>query len=294
VITVFTCTYNRAQYLPDLYLSLQKQTIYDFEWVIVDDGSIDNTEEYVNSILANPNEFKVKYKKIENGGKHRAINRGLDMVEGSYVFLVDSDDELTPDAIEKVLEWTSMIDNDSSIVGVAGLMENRQGKISGSYPKAKKYSKYIDARCVDRNRYHLTGDKAVVFRTEIMKQYPFPEIDGEKFILEGVVWNKMSLDGYKIRWFPKVIYRYDYLEGGLTNNNMKLIDNWKGYTLTTKITIEASKGIYKLAPIARYVMYGKKKGLARKDIMTDLNIDFSEYIIGDLLQKIHVLKRGIV
>lgn len=292
MITVFTCTYNREKYLKNLYFSLVNQTSKDFEWLIVDDGSTDKTENAVNNLIEQEHTFKIKYKKTENGGKHRAINRGMELVGGSYIFLVDSDDELCKDAIEKVLMWTKTIDKDNSFAGVAGLMACQNGDVLGGYPSQKKYKNYVDARCVDRGRYRLTGDKAIVLKTNVMKKYPFPEIVGENFLLEGTVWNRMSLDGYKIRWFPDIIYIAEYLDDGLTNDNMKLMNNWEGFTLTTLVTIRASKGFDGMLPIARYIMYGKRKGISTHEIINTIHITNTQYFCGNFIQEMYKIVKN--
>ena len=102
-ITVFTPTYNRAYIIEDLYRSLQRQTYRDFEWLVVDDGSADNTKELFERWQQEYNPFPIRYVRQENGGKCRAINRGLELAEGRLFLNVDSDDYLTDDAIEKIL-----------------------------------------------------------------------------------------------------------------------------------------------------------------------------------------------
>jgi len=86
-ITLFTPTYNRAYILETLYRSIQRQTFRDFEWLVIDDGSSDNTEELVRSWMNDGNDFPIRYYKQPNGGKCRAINRGLDLAEGELFFI---------------------------------------------------------------------------------------------------------------------------------------------------------------------------------------------------------------
>ena len=106
-ITVFTPTYNRAYILSNLYESLTRQTYKNFEWLIVDDGSTDDTESLVNGWIENESGFTINYVKQSNGGKCRAINRGLDLARGELFFTIDSDDYLTDDAVQKIMEWAS-------------------------------------------------------------------------------------------------------------------------------------------------------------------------------------------
>ena len=104
-ITVFTPTYNRAYIIENLYRSLQRQTVKDFEWLVIDDGSTDNTQELFDKWISEENAFPIRYYKQRNGGKCRAINRALDLAQGELFFTVDSDDYLTKDALEKVMRW---------------------------------------------------------------------------------------------------------------------------------------------------------------------------------------------
>lgn len=278
-ITVLTCTYNRADLLDNLYRSLQKQTDYGFDWLVVDDGSTDNTKEKIESYMKVETKFVIRYVRQENGGKHRAINRGMKEKTGEYIFLVDSDDELTPDAIETVNKWLKTIDGKDGYAGVAGLRSTKTGKILGSYPKNKKYKAYVDATNIERFKFNLTGDKAEIYKAELLRKYPFPEYEGEKFISEGAVWNQIAIAGYKIRWFPKVIYLCDYLEGGLTKDEGKWLKNWKGFTYTTKVSLEGIKGAWRLRIIAKYIYHAKKKNQSGTEIQKILNVSGLEYLL---------------
>ena len=110
--TVFTPTYNRAYILPKLYQSLREQTCKDFEWMIVDDGSTDDTGKLVAQWEDQNNGFDIHYYKIQNGGKPRAINFGITKANGDFFFMVDSDDHLTTDAVQKMLLWCKEIEDD--------------------------------------------------------------------------------------------------------------------------------------------------------------------------------------
>lgn len=119
-ITVFTPTYNRGYIIENLYKSLQRQTYKNFEWVVIDDGSNDNTKDLLDKWTSESNEFDIVYKKVVNGGKHRAINRALNYSKGRLFFIVDSDDYLTDDALEKILKWEDTIRKKENFIGVAG------------------------------------------------------------------------------------------------------------------------------------------------------------------------------
>ena len=103
-ITVFTPTYNRGYIIENLYHSLQKQTFQDFEWIVIDDGSTDDTASQFEKYKLEENFFPIIYERVENGGKHRAINLGMKKARGDLFFIVDSDDYLTETALEKINE----------------------------------------------------------------------------------------------------------------------------------------------------------------------------------------------
>lgn len=213
-ITVFTPTYNRAYIIEKLYISLKRQSFTDFEWLVIDDGSEDNTEQMFKMWLKDNNSFTIRYLKIRNGGKHRAINIATDLAKGELFFIVDSDDYLVEDALETVVKWEMDLQNKEIYCGLSG----NRGKSKSKFIGTTFAGEYIDATSLERNQYNITGDKAEVFYTEILQKYKFDEIDGETFITESTVWDRMAKDGYKIRWFNKVIYICDYLEDGLTQN----------------------------------------------------------------------------
>lgn len=219
-VTVFTATYNRMNLLKKLYDSLVKQTNKNFEWIIVDDGSTDDTSTVVQKFLSE-NELDISYIYQENGGKHRAINHGLDLARGELFFIVDSDDSLTDDAIEKIFNNYSGIAFDKSFAGVAFNKGFSKKRIVGETFEGT----YIDCDNLHRAKHNILGDKAEVYRTDILKEIKFPEIEGENFMSEVVLWNEVARRGYKLRWFNEIIYLCDYLEDGLTKNSEKILFN---------------------------------------------------------------------
>ncbi|MBQ7376432.1 MAG: glycosyltransferase family 2 protein [Clostridia bacterium] len=256
MITVFTPSYNRAYIIDNLYQSLLAQTSKDFEWVVVDDGSKDNTEEYFATIIQNDNPFKITYKKVQNGGKHRAINHGVKMASGELFFIVDSDDYLLPDAIEKILSWVSALDDSKKWAGVSGYRGYSAEKVIGS-PLS---SPYVDCRNTEREKNGLLGDKAEVYFTSVLREYPFPEIEGENFLTEEVVWNRIAKDGYYLRFYKDIIYVCNYLEDGLTKNSTKAQDNPKGMLIWAKGQFEAFPDNFKMTLVACYAYYAALKG----------------------------------
>lgn len=217
LVTIFTPTYNRAYRLPALYESLCSQTCKDFEWLIVDDGSSDNTEELVNGWI-NENKIDIRYIKQQNGGKHRAINNGVKNARGILFFIVDSDDILPDNSIDRVAVHYKMIEGKSEFGGLCGLKAYYDGKSVGNKPD------FGILECTNFEidyKYKLKGDMAEVFYTSAMKEFPFPEIEGEKFCPEILIWNRISTK-YKIHYFSENIYLCEYLEDGLTSRITKI------------------------------------------------------------------------
>ena len=233
-ITIFTPTYNRKDLIERLYQSLLQQTQKNFEWLVVDDGSTDNTEKYFSDLLIKQHPFPIRYIKQENGGKHRAINNGVKNASGELFFIVDSDDYLTEKAVEKINQWVRTLDYSHKWAGISGLKGFSKDSVVGQHSETS----YVDAKNNERRKYNLLGDKAEVYFTDVLKQHPFPEIPGENFISEEIVWNAIARDGYYLRWFNEIIYICDYLDGGLTKDNSKDRNNPQGRLLWAKGQLE--------------------------------------------------------
>ena len=223
-VTVFTPTYNRAYILGDLYHSLQRQTCMDFEWLIVDDGSADDTKALVASWQGEENPFPIRYVYQENGGKCRAINRGLKEAEGRLFFTVDSDDYLTDDAIEKVIRWDGELPKDGHFCGYVG----NRGITPTQTPNRLFPGGYLDGTALDRYD-QVDGERAFVFYTEIHRKYLYPEYPGEKFLTEAVTWDLMAHDGYKMRFYNDIIWIWEYKDDGLTRAGYRVfLENPQG------------------------------------------------------------------
>lgn len=266
MITVLTPTYNRGYIITELYNSLKRQTIKKFEWLIIDDGSIDETEKIVSEWIRDNTEFDIKYIKQENGGKHRAWNKGVQYAKGEYIFVVDSDDYLSDDAIEKVCQWIGTIKGEKKFAGVGGLKATKNGNKQLDFLK-KKYNQYIDATHIECRKKGLPVDKAEIVRTELMKKYPLPEFENENFISEGAFWQTLIKEGYTFRWYMDEIYFYEYLEDGLTKKNEDNIrKNWNGYTYVTKLSL-INEGIYtKIGILLNYINLAKERKINDYDI----------------------------
>ena len=256
LLTIFTPTYNRAYILPELYGSLRKQSVsdYNFEWLIIDDDSSDNTESLVNKWITENNNFHIRYYKQSHGGKHRALNKAFDMANGKFIFIVDSDDLLTDDAVTKIYQWLLPIKDDLSFAGVAGLKLSRNGEIWGG--NVDFLEEFVDATDFERRKYHLLGDKAEIYRTEFLRKFKFPEIPGEFFMTEDYCWMQIASYGYKIRWYNYPVYICDYLDDGLTNTGANTTsghkNNYKGYCLYIKKCLELKPFSEKMLHLKEY------------------------------------------
>lgn len=228
--TVFTPTYNRAYCLERLKDSLLAQTFTDFEWLIIDDGSTDNTEDLVCGWQ--DLNLRIKYFKKVNGGKPRAINFGLQKANGRFFFLMDSDELLVPDALKKMYIWCKEIENEDMIIGVGAAKGYPNGKyLKGSAPYIP-LNGYIDAAHLDRDLYNLDADMGEAYKTDLFKKFPMAEWPGENFAPEQIALYQTSLAGYKLRWHSDIIYIIDYLEDGLTKNSRILEKkNPMGYSM---------------------------------------------------------------
>jgi glycosyltransferase involved in cell wall biosynthesis len=231
-VTVFTPTYNRAYRLKSLYNSLCQQTSKNFEWVIVDDGSTDDTECLVSSFITSK-VINIRYFKQQNGGKHRAVNRGVKEAKGELFYIVDSDDILPEQAIERIVFHYNNIRNDLKYAGVCGLKCDFEGnKVGGG-----ENFGIISCTSLDfRNRLKIRGDMAEVIRTSVMKEFPFPEFVGEKFCPEDVLFNRIATK-YKLLYFYENTYMCEYLNDGLTATITKIRMNSPMSTTTCYVEL---------------------------------------------------------
>lgn len=297
-VTVFTPTYNRGYIIYNLYESLKRQTYNNFEWIVIDDGSTDNTEELFNKWMIEKNQFEIRYYKVNNGGKHRAINRGIDLAKGELFFIVDSDDYLIDSALEDIINMERSIPSciKKEFCGVSGNRGKNKYEIIGETFEGD----YIDATALERPKYKIFGDKSEVFYTKILKNYKFKEFDNENFMTECTVWNHMAYDGYKIRFFNKIIYICDYLDDGLTKSGKMLYrNNPKGtaYAITQQIKYENLNIHERRLKYKAYYNLLKDKitinEMAENLQISKFNLLFSIYIlqIKKLLRKYKVINR---
>ena len=230
-ISIITPSYNRGHLLQRCYDNLNIQTSTDFEWIIVDDGSTDNTEDVVSHFRAN---YDIIYIKKSNGGKHTALNASHPYIHGKYVVLLDSDAYLVPAAVEKILNGWAVFEKIETI-GIVTFLKGESVETPFCYGKYER----IPVDIVPSDRVCLqTCDCCEVIRASLFKKYPFPVFKGERFISESVLWNKVGFT-HKCVYINEVIYIAEYLESGLTKSGRKLrIQNPKGGMYSSRLSMQ--------------------------------------------------------
>lgn len=269
-LAILTPTYNREELICRCYESLKKQSKKDFVWYVVDDGSADNTEKVINEFISKNRDeklFKIVYIKKQNGGKHTALNEGLKHIGEKYVTILDSDDFYLENAVETILRDLPKIDDDDSICGIGYLKLDTDRKVIGkSYTKDGITESFVEQR-YNKNTF---GDKAEVFKTEILKKYPFPVFEGERFLSEATVWATMS-GPYKMLFQNKGFYICDYRGGGLSDGvHKRLFNNPLGAKECYKV-LSGKQFCFKLKVkyTIAYIIYALAAGFNLKEMEKD-------------------------
>lgn len=240
-VTIFTPTYNRAKNLKKLYKSLIRQNNKNFKWIIVDDGSTDNTFEVVKN-FKQEKLVEIIYYKQENLGKHIAHNKGVEMCDTELFFCVDSDDYLTENAIKVILD---NIEENKESIGIVALKGYSKNNVMGNFmPKKIKSSTLSDLY----NIYGKKGETALIFKTRYLKENYFPRFNNEKFLSEEILYNKLDDIGY-LSVVNEIIYIMEYLDDGMTKNYIKL---WRN----------SPNGVLELLN-SRYIKATKIKGIKK-------------------------------
>jgi len=190
LFTVFTPTYNRAHTLERVYNSLKKQTLQDFEWVIVDDGSTDETRTLVESWLEEPPSFSVRYLYQSNRGKHGAINRGVQEANGFFFIIFDSDDACVPEALERfAYHWQTIPESERDLFcGVTSLCQDQKGHLVGvPFPGDVVVSNHLEMIY----NFKIKNEMWLCVRTDVMREFPFPEVE-VRYFPEATVWTRIA------------------------------------------------------------------------------------------------------
>ena len=275
-ITVFTPAYNRAYTLHLCYESMLRQSNKNFEWLIIDDGSTDNTKQLVETWMKKENGFNIRYIYKENGGMHTAHNIAYENIRTELNMCIDSDDYLTDDAIEKILSFWKQ-NKDDKYGGIIALDIFQNGDVIGKKLPGQKSIAYNDYY-----EYGGKGDKKVIYRTDVITKYPpYPEYEGEKFV--GLCYKYLLADQeYPLLILNEPVCVVEYLPDGSTKNILKqFVNNPKGYIFLRKERMKYCKTFkWKFKSCIHYVsssiMIKNKYFISEspKKIMTILSIPF--------------------
>lgn len=228
LLTVFTPTRNRAYILQRLYKSLCDLNDTDFEWLIIDDASSDNTEEIVNSFQMEQKITVRYYKQQRHEGKHSAYNRGLVEAKGEFFFNIDSDDCIAPDCLNHLKTIAHSLRN-NRLAGYIAMKSDRKGNLLG-----RPFNRNMHIASFDELRTGgYDGEYSIIFKTEIARAFPFPIIDGELFMPESVIYGRMNAHRFFVD--NDVMTICEYLPDGLSANwNRLRHENPRGFMLCHK------------------------------------------------------------
>ena len=214
-LTIFTPAYNRAYTLHKCYESLLRQTCKDFVWLIIDDGSTDNTKELVEKWIKE-NLINIRYIYQENQGMHGAHNTAYENIDTELNVCIDSDDYMTDYAVEKIINhWNENKRDD--LAGIAALDIYENGEVIGEkFPEELKESTYWDIY----HKYKIKGDKKLIYRSDLTREFPYPIFEGEKYVGLGYKYAKLD-ERYKLLIMNEKVCVVEYIEDGSSRNMLK-------------------------------------------------------------------------
>lgn len=233
-LTVFTPAYNRAHTLPRTYESLCAQDCKEFIWLIVDDGSVDNTAELVKLWQSKDNGFEIQYIYKENGGMHTAHNTAYENIHTELNMCIDSDDKVADDAIRKIKNvWEKV--KDKGYAGLIALDADFDGNIIGKGFNAN----LRETTLVGYYAQGGIGDKKLIYRTDIVSKYPpYPLFEGEKYVALAYKYRLIDQD-YKLAVLNDVVCNVEYQMDGSSRMMWKeYLNNPKGFAFWRKVCMQ--------------------------------------------------------
>lgn len=257
LVTIFTPTYNRAYTLTRTFRSLCDQTRRNFEWLVVDDGSIDETEELIKSFMTIA-PFEIRYFKKENGGKHTAYNIALREAQGDLFFDIDSDDWMPLNGMNIINSFIPKLSRCNDIAGIIGLKNDINGNLLGH--RFKEGTETLELPKMQKHGYR--GEYSIVFKTEVARQHEFPVIEGEKFMPENVVYDRF--ENYKFIATNNILTTCEYQPDGLSRMyNRLMLANPEGFMLYHINRLQRTTSL--LARLSQTVNYLTFYEIARQD-----------------------------
>lgn len=232
LLTVFTPAYNRAYILHRCYESMKRQTCKDFIWLVVDDGSTDNTAELVRGWQTQQNGFAIRYVYQENQGMHGAHNFAYEQIDTELNTCIDSDDYMPDDAVEKIIRFWESCRKDETIAGFLALDAYENGEIIGTrFPAGIKSATSYDYYY----KFGVKGDKKFILRSELTGRNPYPLFEGEKYVNLATKYSLLDID-YKLLHMNEVVCIVNYLPDGSTLNMFRqYMNNPKGFAYSRRL-----------------------------------------------------------
>ena len=257
-LTVFTPTYNRRELLTRVYQSLTRQTVKDFEWLIVDDGSTDATDESVKEWI-DEGIISIRYHYRENGGKMRAHNTGVSLAKGELFVCLDSDDYFTDTAVEELLKaYDEAVSGNTGAVSIGGVVAHKGSSATDIFG-GRKFPDVTVSKLYDLYLKGFAGETTLMYRTDLLAKFPFPEIEGEKYVPEDYIYDKIDTV-CELAVLPRIITVCEIVDGGYTETARKLRrENVNAFYLYfEQRAFITPPGITKLKYLGRYVIYAKR------------------------------------
>ena len=235
-LTVFTPTYNRAYILNQCYESLVRQSCKDFIWLIIDDGSTDNTKELVEEWMKNDNKFEIRYHYKKNGGMHTGHNAAYELIDTELNVCIDSDDFMPDNAVELIVNFWNKYGSDK-YSGIVALDIYKNGEVIGCKLPNKKSTTL--SGFYDNGGQ---GDKKLIYRTEVINKYPsYPEFKGEKFVPLDYKYLLADQD-YELLIMNEAVCVVEYMEDGSSKNMFRqYYKNPRGFSFMRKVYMEYDK-----------------------------------------------------
>ncbi|MCR5735725.1 MAG: glycosyltransferase family 2 protein [Lachnospiraceae bacterium] len=276
LLTVFTPTYNRRDLLKRVYESLKAQTSKDFVWLVCDDGSDDGTSELIEGFISE-GILDIRYEYFNNGGKMRAHNKGVMLCDTELFVCLDSDDYLVKDAVKRITDCYEGLDekdplSEKQICGIVAHKGESEDKVlyGQEFPDvlySTLYGLYLKG---------FKGETTLVYKTEVLRQFPFPETEGEKYVPEDYIYDK--IDGeYVLKVLPEIITVCEIVSSGYTDSLKRLKrDNPEAWYLYYRQRTEITPhGILKFKYSGYYVIYALRTShkLIPKDSGSDYRKD---------------------
>ena len=237
-LTVFTPAYNRAHTLLRTFASLRGQSCKDFIWLVIDDGSTDNTAELVKSWQGMDPGFEIRYVYKENGGMHTAHNTAYSLIDTELNVCIDSDDAMGDEAVRKILsKWEAV--REKGYAGIIGLDADFDGNVIG-----KGFPEGLTETTV--SGYYAaggSGDKKLVYRTDVIREFPpYPVFPGEKYVALSCKYRLID-QKYNMAVLDDVLCRVEYQADGSSRNMLRqYARNPRGFAFWRKLCMQYPTG----------------------------------------------------